>query len=82
MKLYEAISKYGSKWAEISYHVFNSSRPENQIKNRKNSAAFRKFVIKTYGQEAFDAMGLKQPEGTKKRKGLGAGSASKKVKLV
>jgi hypothetical protein len=77
MKLYEALSVYGRKWAEISAAVFNSTRPENQVKNRRHSAAFRKFVIKKYGQEAFNAIATKT-EALAKRKSSGKGGGGKK----
>jgi len=78
--LYHAIEKYGSRWAIISVEVFNSTRPENQVKNRRNSAAFKKFIIKTFGQEAFDAIDPKRAES--KRKGSDKESTSKRAKKV
>jgi hypothetical protein len=79
IKLYEALSVYGRKWAEISVAVFDSTRPENQVKNRRHSAAFRKFVIKKYGQEAFDAIETKT-EAAAKRKSSSKGGGKKKAK--
>lgn len=82
MKLYEGIKKYGARWAEISAQVFNSTRPENQVKNRRNSAAFRKFIIKTLGQEAFDAVGIVRGGSKRKDAGDAGSDASKKAKMV
>jgi hypothetical protein len=81
-KLYEGIKKYGARWAEISAQVFNSTRPENQVKNRRNSAAFRKFVVKTYGQEAFDAVGIVRGGSKRKDAGDAGSDASKKAKTA
>jgi hypothetical protein len=49
------------------------------VKNRRHSAAFRKFVIKKYGQEAFDAIETKT-EAAAKRKSSSKGGGKKKAK--
>ena len=48
-------SQVGNRWVEISEKVFQSTRSENQVKNRYNSAAFKKFVSEEFGAFAYDA---------------------------
>jgi hypothetical protein len=51
--LWEGHKKLGKRWVEISDKVFNSSRPENHIKNRWYSAAFKKFIADEFGPNAY-----------------------------
>jgi len=53
LKLWEAHEKYGKKWVEIATKFFNSTRAENQIKNRWYSAAFKKFITEEFGPDAY-----------------------------
>lgn len=62
--LYHAIRQYGCRWAVISLEVFKSRRPENQLKNRRNSAKFRRFVINKYGAAAFTEIDPKRVQGS------------------
>jgi len=49
IKLWNAGRELGKKWVEISTTVFKSTRSENQLKNRWNSAAFKRFAAHEYG---------------------------------
>jgi Myb-like DNA-binding domain len=53
LKLWQAAQKYGKKWVEISSKYFDSTRAENQIKNRWYSAAFKKFIVGKFGEDAY-----------------------------
>ena len=44
LRLWDGYKKFGKKWVEISMKLFQSTRPENQIKNRWYSASFKKFI--------------------------------------
>lgn len=52
-KLWEGHKQLGNRWVEISTKFFNSSRPENHIKNRWYSASFKKFVSTEFGPNAY-----------------------------
>lgn len=52
--VWAGFQKFGSKWVEIGSKVFSSSRSENQIKNRWNSVAFKKFVAREFGPNAYE----------------------------
>ena len=49
------------RWVEISVKVFHSARSENHIKNRWYSAAFKKFIAKEFGMDAY--VDAKQAQG-------------------
>jgi hypothetical protein len=53
MKLWQGHQKYGKKWVEIASKYFDSTRAENQIKNRWYSASFKKFVAEEFGPDAY-----------------------------
>jgi Myb-like DNA-binding domain len=53
LKLWEAAQIYGKKWVEIASKFFDSTRAENQIKNRWYSAAFKKFISDKFGPDAY-----------------------------
>jgi hypothetical protein len=56
LRLWWGHKDLGKRWVEISVKVFHSTRSENHIKNRWYSAAFKKFVAKEFGVDAyFDA---------------------------
>lgn len=56
LQLWRGHEDLGKRWVEISVKVFHSTRSENHIKNRWYSAAFKKFVAKEFGADAyFDA---------------------------
>jgi hypothetical protein len=56
LRLWRGHQELGKRWVEISVKVFHSTRSENHIKNRWYSAAFKKFIAKEYGVDAyFDA---------------------------
>lgn len=42
----------GTRWVDVSVKFFKSTRSENQIKNRWNSAAFKRFVAEEFGPYA------------------------------
>lgn len=54
MKLAEAFEKLGSKWKEISNRYFKGTRSENQVKNRRNSSAFRRLASEGFPKDAKD----------------------------
>lgn len=49
MLLYKGHEEHGKKWVEISASYFNSTRSENQVKNRWYSASFKKFCDSEFG---------------------------------
>lgn len=51
--LWHGHKEHGKRWVEISVKVFNSTRSENHIKNRWYSAAFKKFIAKEIGVDAY-----------------------------
>jgi hypothetical protein len=51
IKLWNAATTVGKKWVEISGSIFKGTRSENQCKNRWNSAAFKVWVARTYGNQ-------------------------------
>ena len=51
IKLWNAATTVGKKWVEISSTIFKGTRSENQCKNRWNSAAFKVWVARTYGNQ-------------------------------
>src|SRR6056300_1140641 len=53
LKLWHGHRELGKRWVEISGKIFNSTRSENHIKNRWYSAAFKKFIAKEYGIDAY-----------------------------
>jgi len=59
--LWQGHKEHGKRWVEISVKVFHSTRSENHIKNRWYSAAFKKFIAKEFGVEAY--VDSKQHEG-------------------
>jgi hypothetical protein len=50
VRLWRAHEELGKRWTIIGIEKFHTTRSENQIKNRWNSAAFRKFVKDEYGK--------------------------------
>mmetsp|Transcript_18822 Transcript_18822/g.45234 ORF Transcript_18822/g.45234 Transcript_18822/m.45234 type:complete len:301 (-) Transcript_18822:225-1127(-) len=53
MKLWNAQRNVGNRWVDISMETFHSTRSENQVKNRWNSAAFKQFVKEEFGKDAY-----------------------------
>jgi len=51
IRLWNAATTVGKKWVEISNTIFKGTRSENQCKNRWNSAAFKVWVARTYGNQ-------------------------------
>ncbi len=51
--LWQGHKEHGKRWVEISVKVFHSTRSENHIKNRWYSAAFKKFISKEIGIDAY-----------------------------
>ena len=51
--LWQGHKEHGKRWVEISVKVFQSTRSENHIKNRWYSAAFKKFIAKEIGIDAY-----------------------------
>jgi Myb-like DNA-binding domain len=47
--LYAAHQAMGPRWVDVSVQFFKSTRSENQVKNRWNSAAYKKFVAEEFG---------------------------------
>ena len=64
LRLWEGYKKFGKKWVEISMKSFQSTRPENQIKTRWYSAAFKKFISNSFGHDAYS--GCKASKGENK----------------
>lgn len=56
LRLWSGYQKIGKKWAEIGAKVFLMTRPENTIKNRWNSVAFKKFIESEFGEDAIKKM--------------------------
>jgi len=61
LRLWRGHSELGKRWVEISVKVFHSTRSENHIKNRWYSAAFKKFITKEFGLDAY--VDAKQAQG-------------------
>ena len=59
--LWQGHKEHGKRWVEISVKIFHSTRSENHIKNRWYSAAFKKFIAKEIGIDAY--VDSKQYEG-------------------
>jgi hypothetical protein len=55
LSLWKAQKELGKRWVEISTKTFNSSRSENQIKNRWYSVAFNKVILNEFGPDALAA---------------------------
>ena len=53
LRLWAGHAELGKRWVEISSKIFHSTRSENHIKNRWYSAAFKKFIAKEYGIDAY-----------------------------
>ena len=56
--LWEGITQRGKRWVELTTTVFQSTRSENQLKNRWCSASFKKFVSNEFGIEAANEFGI------------------------
>ncbi len=56
-RLWKAHAELGNQWTVIGVERFHTTRSENQIKNRWNSAAFRKFALERYGRDPSIIMG-------------------------
>lgn len=52
--LWEGHTKLGKRWVELSTTLFQSTRSENQIKNRWYSASFQKFIADEFGPTAYE----------------------------
>ncbi|GFH49149.1 hypothetical protein CTEN210_05625 [Chaetoceros tenuissimus] len=52
-KLWEAYKKYGKKWVLLSSKCFDSTRSENELKNRFNGRTFQKFVSEHFGPNEY-----------------------------
>jgi len=61
LRLWQGHKDLGKRWVEISVKVFHSTRSENHIKNRWYSAAFKKFIAKEFGMDAY--VDAKQAQG-------------------
>lgn len=59
LKLWEAYRLNPKRWKEISTMQFKGTRSENQVKNRWNSAKFKKFVLQRFGEEAYEVENAK-----------------------
>ncbi|KAL7529778.1 hypothetical protein ACHAXR_003146 [Thalassiosira sp. AJA248-18] len=64
-KLWSGYGLYGNRWVEISLLSFQSTRSENHVKNRFNSAVFRKFIAKEFGEDAYEKARKKMSVGRK-----------------
>lgn len=51
--LWAARQDLGNKWEDISTQRFEGRMSDNHVKNRWYSAAFKKFVAKEYGSDAY-----------------------------
>ncbi|KAL7543498.1 hypothetical protein ACHAXR_012788 [Thalassiosira sp. AJA248-18] len=61
LRLWQGHKELGKRWVEISVKIFHSTRSENHIKNRWYSAAFKKFIAKEFGMDAY--VDAKQAQG-------------------
>mmetsp|Transcript_10465 Transcript_10465/g.16858 ORF Transcript_10465/g.16858 Transcript_10465/m.16858 type:complete len:174 (-) Transcript_10465:170-691(-) len=61
LRLWRGHKDLGKRWVEISVKIFHSTRSENHIKNRWYSAAFKKFIAKEFGMDAY--VDAKQAQG-------------------
>eukprot|EP00584_Thalassiosira_punctigera_P000729 CAMPEP_0172532220 /NCGR_PEP_ID=MMETSP1067-20121228/5351_1 /TAXON_ID=265564 ORGANISM="Thalassiosira punctigera, Strain Tpunct2005C2" /NCGR_SAMPLE_ID=MMETSP1067 /ASSEMBLY_ACC=CAM_ASM_000444 /LENGTH=1090 /DNA_ID=CAMNT_0013316707 /DNA_START=376 /DNA_END=3648 /DNA_ORIENTATION=- len=61
LRLWRGHKELGKRWVEISVKIFHSTRSENHIKNRWYSAAFKKFIAKEFGMDAY--VDAKQAQG-------------------
>ena len=52
--LWQARQDHGNKWEDIATEKFKNRISENHIKNRWYSQAFKKFVAKKYGPNAYE----------------------------
>lgn len=62
LRLWQGHKELGKRWVEISVKIFHSTRSENHIKNRWYSAAFKKFIAKEFGMDAY--VDAKQAQGS------------------
>jgi hypothetical protein len=62
MLLYNGHKEHGKKWVEISTTFFNSTRSENQVKNRWYSASFKKFCDAEFGAGTYASFDKKTPK--------------------
>lgn len=62
MLLYNGHKEHGKKWVEISSTCFNSTRSENQVKNRWYSASFKKFCDAEFGAGMYASLDKKAPK--------------------
>lgn len=53
IRLWKAYAECGKRWTVIGIEHFHTTRSENQIKNRWNSASFKYFVAEEYGKDAY-----------------------------
>lgn len=53
IRLWKAYAECGKRWTVIGIEKFHTTRSENQIKNRWNSASFKYFVAEEYGKGAY-----------------------------
>ena len=53
IRLWKAYAECGKRWTVIGIEKFHTTRSENQIKNRWNSASFKYFVAEEYGKDAY-----------------------------
>lgn len=52
-KLWEGYKKYGKKWVLISSKCFDSTRSENELKNRFHGRKFQNFVKENFGPNEY-----------------------------
>jgi hypothetical protein len=62
MLLFNGHKEHGKKWVEISSSFFNSTRSENQVKNRWYSASFKKFCDAEFGAGTYASLDKKAPK--------------------
>ncbi len=53
-RLWRGHKELGNRWVEISVKVFQSTRSEILVKTRWRCVAFKKFIAKEFGAEAYD----------------------------
>ena len=58
LKLWNGYKDLGNKWTAISETIFQNTRSENHVKNRWNSATFKRFVREEYGNSVYEATKL------------------------
>ncbi|CAJ1946251.1 unnamed protein product [Cylindrotheca closterium] len=65
LRLWKAVTDFGTSWKEISVRHFYSKRSENAIKNRWHSAPFQRFIALTFGPDKYEGAIAKLKKGSK-----------------